>query len=554
MIQLKQFGAILALSISPVPGYAATSLPFEYLAHVASGGALPTAPKPPTVSDAITVLDRLTDPTYEDGVGEPAELGRPSPRDLSNQLSVSDNEVPDARPMSNLAVAFSQFFASHEIARSPTNPTEALNIEVDPNDPIAQTSGGVPVMIQSRSSFEGGTGPGDPREQLNDVSKALDGSTVYGSDQATEDLLRTFDGNGTMKTAADGGLPIINGRRKAGDVRADENLALQALHELFLKEHNRLAGVIAEGCAAEGLSCSGDEIFHGAKTIVAAQQEKIFYDEFLPIFLGSGDLKSLVPDQTLFDSPGGVINEFTTAAGRIGHTQVPAVITAALPGEKVKSQTLAECFFSEQCLPGETLDALLFGAAKLDAEPIDTVVTETLRNSLVSGFGSDILIDLFATNINRGRDHGLGDFSAVREALGFAITDASLLLPDYVLDAYGGAPVDLLVALFAEAKAPGSYLGETGAALWALQFEWLRSTDGILFDPEFASIFEGLTMAELIAANTGLSASDFGRSAFLAPVPVPPAFALLLAGFAALVPLRRRQIKEGFVRKSSADC
>ncbi|WP_425090702.1 peroxidase family protein [Tropicimonas sp. S265A] len=524
--------ATLAAAYSPA---SATTLSLDFLQSVANGTHV-AAPLPPTVADVVTPLARVATPDYGGTNDDPAGANRPSPRALSNALSVPMNVQPDPIPMSNLAVAFSQLMASHEIARSPAGGPD-LNIEVAPDDPVATSIGGVPVMRQTRSLFVGGGAQG-PREQLNDVSQEFDGSTIYGSDAATQDLLRRNDGSGKLLLDADGGLPIIGGRRKSGDVRADENLVLQKLHEVFNKDHNRIAEEIAAGCSANGLSCSGDEIFYSAKQIVTARQNTIYYDEFLPIFLGTDDLMSLVPDQSLLQGGPRVLNEFTTAAGRIGHTQVPATITAALPGETPRSEKIEDCIFSEACLAGETLGALLFGAATLEASPIDTVVTDGLRNGLAFGFGSPLLIDLFATNINRGRDHGLADYMEVRAALGFADAPIETLLSQEILDLYGNEDIDLLVGLFAEAK-NGGYLGETGKALWALQMELLRPDT-----PDWMGHWtSGLTMARLIADNTEVMEGDFAVSAFLAPVapvPLPAPLAMLGVGVLGLAAMRRR--------------
>ena len=537
----RAFCAPVILSLFCSTSVVASTLNMTVFEGVANGDFIPETPLPATVAEATTVLDRFTEPAYEDGFGSPAELGRPSPRVLSNTLSVPENRQVDPAPLSNLAVAFGQLMASHEIARSPTDPNESIAVPVSPDDPVAVDQDGVPVMPQSRSRFEGGTGVGDPRQQLNDVSKAFDGSTVYGSDQATETMLRTLDGTGKLLTDADGGLPIIDGRRRAGDVRADENKALEALHVLFVHEHNRLADEIAAGCSANGLDCSGEEIFQGAKAIVAATQEKIFYDEFLPIFLGTDDLGGLVPDQTLLSRDPAMLNEFSTTAGRVGHTQVPDILLAGLPSGPLQSAAIEDCLFSETCLEGASLDEILYGSSVLQAEAIDLVVTDGLRHGQIPGFADTIIVDLLATNINRGRDHGIVSYGELRAALGFDLTDETALLPDYVLDAYAGAPVDPLVGLFAETRGAGDYLGETGKALWGLQFSLLQSTDGLLFDDAYAGLFEDMTLASLIASNTVLEASDFGVSAFLAPVPLPAAGWGLLAGLAGFGMIRRRQ-------------
>ena len=61
----------------------------------------------------------------------------------------------------------------------------------------------------------------------------------------------------------------------AGDVRANENIALTATHTLFAREHNRIVGLLPAGLSAE-------EKFQIARRVVIAEQQYITYTEFLP--------------------------------------------------------------------------------------------------------------------------------------------------------------------------------------------------------------------------------------------------------------------------------
>jgi hypothetical protein len=539
--------ASIALITTVLPWAASAApitFPIDFLDAVAEGRY--AAPTPERQEDAITPLGRLAPADFADGFGAPAGPDRPNARDLALALNDPALTKRDVRPMSNLAVAFSQLLASHDTALTPTN-DEVVDTPVRLDDPVADRSGGTPVMVQRRSRHTGGSGPGDPREPINTVTPFFDASIVYGSHAGTQALLRENDGTGRLRTGPSLGLPLIDGRPTAGDARAAENLVLESLHGLYLAEHNRLADSIGTACSAAGRGCSGDEIFAAARRIVAGGQQKVFYEEFLPVFLGTDELGGLVPNQTLLDAPAQalVLNEFSAAAGRVGHSQVPAAVTAALPGGPVRSQQIETCLFSGTCLAGASLAELLYGAATLPAEPIDTLVTEGLRNGQIPGPGSPLLIDLEATNIVRGRDHGLADYATVRAALGFEPRPLSDLLPESVIGLYpGDSGIDLLVGLFAEHRSADSYLGETAAAIWGLQFEWLK-VDPLFYtrlDPDdpLAALIGDVTFAGLVEANTGLSAAAFGDSPFLAPIaPVPlppmlPAFALTLLGAYAL--------------------
>ena len=285
----------------------------------------------------------------------------------------------------------------------------------------------------------------------------------------------------------------------------------------------------------------------------------------LPVFLGTDDLASLVPDQSLIGTFDGAITEFTTAAGRVGHTLVPRDIVTATPKGRTGRVDLQQCFFDFDCLGDATTDEVLYGGKIQAAEAFDPFVVDPLRNGLVPAFGDNVLpIDLLATNINRGRDHGLSDYFSVRAALGFDDTllspaeILSSLLPQSVLDAYGifdvfavdnifDVQIDLLAGLLAETRGAADFLGDTSKALWALQFSGLEMQDNAMFasfgfSGAFNHLADDMTLAGLLGRNTVLG-RDFWEGALLAPVPMPPAALAGLTGIAALVGLRRRKAR-----------
>ncbi len=66
-----------------------------------------------------------------------------------------------------------------------------------------------------------------------------------------------------------------NNAAVAGDVRANENLALTATQTLFAREHNRIVSLLPTSLSAE-------DRFQIARRIVVAEQQYITYNEFLP--------------------------------------------------------------------------------------------------------------------------------------------------------------------------------------------------------------------------------------------------------------------------------
>ena len=72
--------------------------------------------------------------------------------------------------------------------------------------------------------------------------------------------------------------PLVGNRSQAvvaGDVRANENIALTATHTLFAREHNRIVSLLPASLPEE-------DRFQIARRVVGAEQQYITYREFLP--------------------------------------------------------------------------------------------------------------------------------------------------------------------------------------------------------------------------------------------------------------------------------
>src|SRR5262245_140390 len=160
------------------------------------------------------------------------------------------------------------------IPKDPTHPNDPIDLPGDPDSTLAFT----------RSIFNPATGITTPREQINVSTSFLDLSQVYGSSDFVATALRTLSG-GLMKTspgangviggavnddllpfnttskdgipyfttdelaalnmANDVGLVPNSDLFAAGDVRANEVIELTALHTLFVRNHNRIANLVA---------------------------------------------------------------------------------------------------------------------------------------------------------------------------------------------------------------------------------------------------------------------------------------------------------------------
>lgn len=365
----------------------------------------------------------------------------------------------------------------------------------------------------------------NPRQQPNQITAFLDGSMIYGSDTTRATALRTFQG-GKLATSA-GNLPPLNtvGLTNAndahlfpdnelflaGDVRANENVELSAIHALFVREHNQ----IATAMAAANHSLTDEQIFQMARRIVVAEIQAITYNEFLPALLGPNGLRPYFGYDP--DVNPGISTEFSTGAFRIGHTLVnDDVDFLDDDGNSVRDELeLGEAFFNPAPLKEVGPDPILKYLASDNAREVDTQIVGALRNFLFGPPGAGGF-DLASLNIQRGRDHGLSDYNTVRAAYGLPrVTSFTEITSDPVLQAklftlYQNVDsIDLWVGGLAEDHVPDSSVGPTFQRIIANQFERVRDGDRfwyerIFFGPQLQALRQ-TRLSAVIKRNTSIT-------------------------------------------------
>ncbi|HHB52823.1 MAG TPA: peroxidase, partial [Saprospiraceae bacterium] len=381
---------------------------------------------------------RVTPATYSDGVSEPTGLNRPNPRYISNTIFNHDGLIPDALTISDYAFVWGQFI-DHNITLVLDSESDYYPIPVpggDPYfDPFNVGTAQVPVF-RSESDPTTGTNPENPREFPNAISSFIDGSGVYGSTQARADWLRTFE-NGRLRMSSGQLLPYntVTGELGspidpnapvmamanpnitkwfvAGDVRANENALLTAMHTLFVREHNRLCEVIK----TENPSWNDEQIYQRARKIVGAEIEAIVYEEWLPT-MGVNMVAYTGYDPVM--EPG-IMNVFSVAAYRYGHSVINSkIIRMNNAGEIIPQGNilLRDAFFNPNVIvEGGGIDPLLIGMGTQVEQDFDTKMIHDLRNFLF-GFPGQGGMDLAAINIQRGRERGLVDYNSIRQVFG----------------------------------------------------------------------------------------------------------------------------------------
>ncbi|WP_145076224.1 peroxidase family protein [Aureliella helgolandensis] len=458
-------------------------------------------------------LLRIADAEYDDGISTPAGADRPSTREISNLLSDADPEgTTNDRGLSAFIYVWGQFI-DHDIdlTLNQVEDPESLEIEVPTGDlQFDPTSTGEVTISLTRSQFAEGTGTSEenPREQVSEITAFVDGSQVYGSDLETANSLREFEG-GRMLITDDGLLPTdADGQIMAGDIRASENVALTSLQTLFVREHNRLADAISAG----DTSLTDEEIYQQARAIVIAEIQAITYNEFLPALLGKDALSSYDGYDASVNPT--IANEFSTAAFRFGHStlndDVEFFDNDGRPvGEEIP---LTEAFLNPQLLEETGIDSILKYDASTLAQEIDLEVVDSLRNALFGPPGSGGL-DLVALNIQRGRDHGLADYNATREAYGLEAFDSfdditsDVELQQNLESLYGDVNnIDLWVGLLAEDHVRNASVGELAQTIIADQFERLRDGDRFWYETSFQGSalrqLQQTSLSDIIERNT----------------------------------------------------
>jgi hypothetical protein len=484
--------------------------------------------RPSWGSAGVTYRRETSGADYADGIAAPAGPNRPSPRLISNTIvDQGDLDTEDERDLATTIDEFGQFL-DHDIGLAKGGSSEDFDIPVPLGDPYFDPDGtGGRVIFFDRSSFEPSTVAGAARQQINTVTAFIDASHVYGSDPGRAASLRTFNGGQltVRPTAAGELLPLNDGTQPndnpvgvpatslgvAGDVRANEQPGLTALHIAFLREHNRQARRLATVHPNWG----DERLYQEARKYVGALMQVITYNEFLPSLLGKR-----LPAYTGYRSGvnPGLSNVFATAAYRFGHSQVgPDIDVLDDDFEEVAIVELADAFFNPSVIPDMGgIDPILRYMAVDTSQHVDNTIVGPLRNFLFGPPGSGGF-DLSSLNIQRGRDHGLPHYNRVREDFGlrpvrnFGQITSSASLAAKLQQLYGSVnDIDAWVGLLAEDHLRNSSLGPTATAVLVDQFTRLRDGDRYWyqngqFAPGELAALERTRLRDVLQRNSGVS-------------------------------------------------
>lgn len=277
------------------------------------------------------------------------------------------------------------------------------------------------------------------------------------------DLQQDGDAQVGLSGTVEGSTPVANGRGGfttydnelldahyiTGDGRANENIALTAIHDMFHAEHNRVmeankltllrsgdlaainewllfdlpnTGGIPDPTDTQALQTfagtlvwDGERMFQAAKFTTEMQYQHLVFEEFARriqpniapfVFTNSADLD------------GRIVAEFAHAVYRFGHSQLLDDVNRVDNALVASDLGLIESFLNplEYAASGANAKEILAnigrGITNATGQEMDEFVVEALRNNLLGA-----PLDLAVLNLARGREQGIPSLNETRRQL-----------------------------------------------------------------------------------------------------------------------------------------
>ncbi|MFG1606599.1 peroxidase family protein [Actinoplanes sp. NPDC049265] len=218
----------------------------------------------------------------------------------------------------------------------------------------------------------------------------------------------------------------------AGDGRANENIGLTAVHQIFHSEHQRLVGDIERVLTDDGTTLSewrladgswnGERIFQAARFVNEMEYQHIVFEEFArKIQPAINPFQPFAFTQTEINPA--VTAEFAHAVYRFGHSMLTERISRTLDDGSDASMPLLDGFLNPPAFtrngtlsPEEAAGSIVMGMSDQVGNELDEFMTDTLRDNLLG-----LPMDLAAVNISRGRSEGLPTLNQFRRSQGTAL-------------------------------------------------------------------------------------------------------------------------------------
>jgi len=464
------------------------------------------------------------------------ELLSPNPRTISRKLLTRGEQMKEVPFLNLLAASWIQFQTHDWISHGEILPRDIIEIPLDEDDPARR-------RFHQRNMFIGRTQPDPTRREygeptpvthVNEVTHWWDASQIYGSNQATQDRVRSGV-DGKLRINADGTLPLAsNGVEDTGFFR-NWWVGLSMLHTLFTLEHNAICDRLNAGHP----DWEDDRLFNVARLVNAAVMAKIHSTEWTP---------SILPNQCLalalnsnwygiltykFRNPG---HRKTIAEFKVANAELGGIVGNHINRHGVPfglAEEFVEVYRLHSLLPEELelrdhrstelIEALPFVAGRQAGSP--KVTAAVGMANLFYSFGNqhpgqlvlnnfpkfmqelsipgNPMFDLGAIDILRARERGVPRYNEFRRQLGLNpirtfddLTDDKEVVAT-IKEVYGDnvENLDLMIGTLAEAHRPSYFgFGETMFQIFILNASRRLQADRFYTDYYRAEIYsdEGL--------------------------------------------------------------
>jgi Animal haem peroxidase len=464
------------------------------------------------------------------------ELLSPNPRTISRKLLTRGETMKEVPFLNLLAASWIQFMTHDWISHGEILQRDVIEIPLDEDDPARK-------LYHQRNIFVGRTQPDPTRREygeptpvthINEVTHWWDGSQLYGSDQQTQDRLRSGV-DGKLRLTDDNSLPCAeNGVEDTGFVR-NWWVGLSMLHTLFAREHNAICDRLKAGHP----DWDDNRLFNVARLVNAAVMAKIHSIEWTPAILPNECLALALNSNWYgiltykFRKPAHrkTVSEFKVAnpelGGLVGNHINRHHVPFGLAEEFVEIYRLHSLLPEELRLrdshSGDVIEELPVAATRQAASPKVTAAVG-LANLFYS-FGNqqpgqlvlnnfpkfmqelsipgNPIFDMGAVDILRARERGVPRYNEFRRQLGLNpirtfddLTDDKAVVAT-IREVYGDnvENLDLMIGTLAEAHRPTHFgFGETMFQIFILNASRRLQSDRFYTDDYRAEVYsdEGL--------------------------------------------------------------
>ncbi|CAD5209813.1 unnamed protein product [Bursaphelenchus okinawaensis] len=360
------------------------------------------------------------------------------------------------------------------------------------------------------------------REQQNQATGYLDGSTIYGSTEERAKKLRELK-NGLLRTSDSAQykfpMPISTGisddiKCPGGQsecfVSGSEHVnllpPLLGLHTVWIRQHNRIAGILK----TYNLKWNDEQLYQEARRIVIAQIQHITYNEYLPLLIGretwhayklsQSNLKTNSQPTDPYDMnvDASVVNGFATVAGKFFYTMIADSVAQVQPdGFRAMDRSLSDYMNKVKTLLfGEDIEGILRYLMRDTPEAYGLQLPYDLRGRMFKGT-TNMGLDLATMLIQMSRDHGIPSYTKWRDHCGlqsvnsFEELEKDIINPEILIPAMKRVftsvhDVDLVILGLAEKPVRGAVLGPTLGCIVGKQFKKTKFGDRFWYENTIA--------------------------------------------------------------------